>query len=100
MDSMLEYYRIKIRSKKWYLRVFFHMIDLVCVNSWLLWRRCNEDTYMPLLDFKLLIAEVLTKKESHIFTPKMRGRPANNKVEAPPVKKSKRKIEMPAREVA
>ncbi|CAK1602064.1 unnamed protein product [Parnassius mnemosyne] len=39
LDSMLGFYRIKIRSKKWYHRLFFHFIDLVCVNSWLLWRR-------------------------------------------------------------
>lgn len=99
LDSMLGYYRIKVRSKKWYLRVFFHIIDLVCVNSWLLWRRCNEDTYIPLLDFKLLIAEVLIKKDSQIFTPRSRGRPTIGIDEPPAAKKSKRKVDMPPREV-
>jgi hypothetical protein len=99
LDSMLGYYRIKVRSKKWYLRVFFHMVDLVCVNAWILWRKSNQEEYLPLLDFKLAIAEVLTRKGSQIFTPQTRGRPAN--VEQPPLpKKAKRRIDLPAREVA
>lgn len=36
LDSTLGYYRIKVRSKKWYLRVFFHLVDLIAVNSWLI----------------------------------------------------------------
>lgn len=60
LDSMLGYYRIQIRSKKWYLRIFFHLIDLACVNSWLLWRR-NNSYYMPLVDFKVAVADALCK---------------------------------------
>nr|CAI5860068.1 unnamed protein product [Callosobruchus analis] len=29
LNSMLGFYRIKIRSKKYYLRMFFHFIDMV-----------------------------------------------------------------------
>jgi len=35
------------------------MIDLCVVNAWLLYRRVHPDPYIPLVDFKLLISEVL-----------------------------------------
>nr|CAH7720594.1 unnamed protein product [Callosobruchus chinensis] len=55
LDSMLGYYRIQIRSKKWYMRVFFHFLDMICVNCWILWRRNlkNDNLYLPLSEFKL-----------------------------------------------
>lgn len=76
LDSMLGYYRIMIRSKKWYLRIFFHFIDMICVDAWLLWRRTKTQEYLPLSEFKLGIAEVLTRSNS-TNTNKKRGRPSN-----------------------
>lgn len=79
--DLLGFYRIKVRSKKWYHRIFFHMIDLVCVNSWLLWRRRMEQigdkTYLSLLDFKLNLADILMREDVSVFTPTTRhkGRP-------------------------
>ena len=37
---------------------FFHLIDLVIVNSWLLFRKRNE-FYMPLIDFILAVSNAL-----------------------------------------
>ncbi|XP_055910468.1 piggyBac transposable element-derived protein 3-like [Eupeodes corollae] len=54
LDSMLGYYRIHLRSRQWYKRIFFHMVDMSLVNACLLWRRIKEnDEYMPLFAFKL-----------------------------------------------
>lgn len=77
LDSMLGYYRIQIRSKKWYMRVYFHFLDMICVNSWILWRRTlkNNDLYLPLSEFKLGIAEVLTRAYS---SERKRGRPSTS----------------------
>ncbi|XP_047116200.1 piggyBac transposable element-derived protein 3-like [Schistocerca piceifrons] len=36
LDSLIALYRIKIRSKKFYLRIVFHLLDLTVVNAWLL----------------------------------------------------------------
>ncbi|CAH1968469.1 unnamed protein product [Acanthoscelides obtectus] len=73
---MLGYHRILIRSNKFYLRIFFHFLDMLCCNSWILWRRAltdnNSDDYLPLAQFKLGLAEILTR--SHV-TSKKRGRP-------------------------
>lgn len=61
LDSMLDYYRISLKSRKYYMKIFYHMIDLCVMNAWLLYRRVypDTDTYILLLDFKLLISEVL-----------------------------------------
>ena len=54
LDSLLGYYRNKIKSKKWYHRIFFHLIDMVIVNAWILWCKYrNADAH--LVDFKLAI---------------------------------------------
>ncbi|CAF4935193.1 unnamed protein product [Pieris macdunnoughi] len=106
LDAMLGFYRIKIRSNKWYHRLFFHFIDLCCINSWLLWRRVmkqkGEDIYIPLLDFKLVIADVLMHRDSKVYTPttRKRGRPLNEDVEAIKKGRSRRRIELPSIEIA
>ncbi|XP_050546149.1 piggyBac transposable element-derived protein 3-like [Daktulosphaira vitifoliae] len=74
LDSMLGYYRISIKSKKYYIKIFFHVLDLCVVNAWLLYRRVHTDnSYLPLVDFKLLVSEVLCEKQK--VSPKRRGRP-------------------------
>lgn len=74
LDSLLGLYRIRIRSRQWYKRIFYHMIDMCIVNSWLLWRRNNDDMYMALYDFKLVISEHY-RKAGKVIT-KKRGRPS------------------------
>lgn len=77
LDSMLGLYRIHLRSKKWYKRIFFHMVDKCIVNAWLLWRRKpHNEYYMPLFDFKQSIAEHLCKAGKSLS--RKRGRPTNS----------------------
>lgn len=40
-DALIAYCYIHIRSKK-YNHSFFHIVDVVTVNSWLLYRRDSE----------------------------------------------------------
>lgn len=75
LDSMLGYYRIKLRSKKWYMRIFFHIIDLMTVNAWILWRRGDNEHNLALADFKMAVAECLCKVNKAGSTRK-RGRPS------------------------
>jgi len=56
------------------------------VNSWILWRR-KSDQYMPLFDFKLLIAEHLCKAGKV----KKRGRPAMTPTMTTPTTSKRRK---------
>ena len=41
-DQMLSYYRMSFRSKKYYMRLIFHMIDMTVANCWLLYRRAAD----------------------------------------------------------
>ena len=50
LDSLLGYYRNKIRCKKWQHHLFFHLLDMTIVNTSLLWRRTNGNS-MSLLKF-------------------------------------------------
>lgn len=62
LDALLGYYRIQIKSKKLYHRIFFHLIDMTTVNAWLLYRQKHDGAKarIPLSDFKAAVAEALT----------------------------------------
>lgn len=87
MDSLLGYYRIQLRSKKWYIKVFFHLMDMIAVNSWTLQKLLRpEDEVTPLYYFKTILAEqlLLTNQsvrkidDGPITTPqRRRGRPSS-----------------------
>lgn len=97
LDSMLGYYRISTKSKKYYMKIFYHMIDLCVVNAWILYRRVYPDTYIPLLDFKLLISEVLCEVLKP--SPRRRGRPLLTESTTEALYNTKRKKNGPCMEL-
>jgi len=83
LDSLLGRQKIKIRSRKWYLRIFYHLLDVTVVNSWLLHKRIiaqknkirgNIEKPMTLAAFKEDLAISLCKVGQLTST---RGRPSN-----------------------
>ncbi|KAG8201208.1 hypothetical protein JTE90_019847 [Oedothorax gibbosus] len=60
-DSLLGRYKISMRTRKWYFRLFYHLLDLAIINSWLLYRRVKPGggKTMKLIEFRLEIAETL-----------------------------------------
>uniref|UniRef100_A0AAY5K7E5 PiggyBac transposable element-derived protein domain-containing protein n=1 Tax=Esox lucius TaxID=8010 RepID=A0AAY5K7E5_ESOLU len=80
-DMFAALYRIDIRPRRWYLRILYYLIDLALVNGWLLYRRHltqkQEKKYMPLLDFRVQVADALIKvgKQADLNSRK-RGRPS------------------------
>ena len=85
LDSLLGLYRCKIRSKKWYHRIFFHLIDLSVVNAWLLYKRVcqtKQQKTLRLHDFKAQVAEGLCKHQQTLRsgTSQKRGRPSSERV--------------------
>ncbi|KAF0707183.1 piggyBac transposable element-derived protein 3-like, partial [Aphis craccivora] len=76
LDSIIARYRIAMRSKKWYLELFFHFMDVTMVNAWLLYRKKKENT-MSLADFRREIVVSLCMQGSNICTPTTRGRKRN-----------------------
>ena len=80
IDSLLARFRIKINCRKrHYLKIFYHFLDLVAVNSWLLYRRDCQDIGMPqkerlkLWDFKSAVAHDLLEKGKDVSPKKRRS---------------------------
>ncbi|XP_050502828.1 piggyBac transposable element-derived protein 2-like [Diabrotica virgifera virgifera] len=94
MDSLMALYRTKIRSKKWYLRIVFHIFFLAVVNAWLLYRRdtqllgVRKDDELSLLDFKASIAACLCQEGKERL--EKRGRPSLSIIEQEIEQKRKR----------
>lgn len=42
MDSYLGRNRIRMKSRKWYMRIFYHLLDLTVINSWVLYKKVEE----------------------------------------------------------
>lgn len=83
-DMLIALYRTKIKTRRWYLKVLFHCIDIAKVNAWILYRRhCDQRAIprkkqMSLLQFSLEISHGLMKvgKSSQ---KRSLGRPSNAK---------------------
>jgi hypothetical protein len=101
-------YRSRLRSKKYYFRIFTHILDMAVINSWLLYRRAmkqrnevqgNEvegkdgtatdsiSRVISLADFKFEIADVCIRMGQH--TEVKRGRPSSEIQKAIEAKKSR-----------
>jgi hypothetical protein len=81
LDSLLGRYKIKMRSRKWYMRLFHHLLDVTIVNSWLLHKRIQKqksdtDNILPLMEFREQLALNLCKIGENNTA--KRGRPSND----------------------
>ncbi|XP_076036256.1 uncharacterized protein LOC143022126 isoform X1 [Oratosquilla oratoria] len=85
LDGLVAYYRIKLKSNKYYMKFFFHFLDMVTVNSWLLYRRDGNSLEIPskkLMDglaFRSQVAEALTKCRKDVT--RKRSRKSRSEVE-------------------
>lgn len=56
INSIIERYKIKMRTKKWYLQLFYHLIDVTMCYSWLLYLKAQQSNnitnVMPLAEFR------------------------------------------------
>lgn len=43
IDAIMGGYKMMIRSKKWQVRVFYHLLDLIMTNSWLLYKKWSSE---------------------------------------------------------
>lgn len=86
MNSYLGRYRIRVKSPKWYLRLFYHLLDLAVINSWILMKRnfIAKDIPSKQLQnfgqFRNDLADALCNVGSYINGNK-RGRPSNGSLE-------------------
>jgi len=92
MDRMIAHYPHGFKNKKWYLRVFFHFLNVSIVNSWIIYREQCSD--IPLLNFKASLVWTMLQIGKH-SGPK-RGRKSLS--QTPPTKKRKN-VKVPVPEV-
>ncbi|CAF3757542.1 unnamed protein product [Rotaria socialis] len=82
VDMLISLYRINVRSKKYYIKIIFHLIDLSVVNAWLLYRRHCSQLKLPqknvmfLLSFRINVASILLKSSPPSPPIIKRGRPS------------------------
>lgn len=69
LDRMIAFYRIKARTRKWTVRVFFHFVDFAIAAAWIERRRTDKANHVAkkecfdLLDFKIDIAYSLLHQQ-------------------------------------
>lgn len=65
LDSNIGRYKIGIKSRKWYMRLFYHLVDITVNNAWLLQKRIHESKRLKykssLADFREELAVSLCK---------------------------------------
>ncbi|XP_060858925.1 piggyBac transposable element-derived protein 3-like isoform X1 [Metopolophium dirhodum] len=77
MDSMIGRYRIIMRSKKWYMKIFYHLVDMSIVNAWILYKKVTKKP-MKLAQFREQLAVELCQTEMEI---KKKGRKTKESLE-------------------
>lgn len=85
MDSYLGRYRIRVKSKKWYMRLFYHLLDLAVINSWVIFKKNMTAKGTPkkqlpnLGEFRNELADALCNVGTSNGS--KRGRPSNSSLE-------------------
>ena len=68
-DQRISYYRTGVRSRRWPIRIFFHMLSACVVNSFILYMKTNQtegETKMPLLKYMLKLVEEMKQGDNYL----------------------------------
>ncbi|CAG5020284.1 unnamed protein product [Parnassius apollo] len=93
LDSFLGRYHIRVKSRKWYIRIFFHLFDLAVINSWIIYKNnakkenVAKKNILNLGEFRNELAYVLCNSGTN---ENKRGRPSSSSLEQELQAKKKR----------
>ncbi|GBP28452.1 PiggyBac transposable element-derived protein 4 [Eumeta japonica] len=65
MDSFIGRYYTRIKSRKWTMRLFYHLLDITIINSWVLYKNVNvkrgtpQKDILKLTNFRTELADTL-----------------------------------------
>ena len=73
IDALVGFYRVFLHSNKWYLCIFFHLLNMAVVNAWILYRKelVAMDPHakeLNLYDFKTEISTCLREQDKPMCT--------------------------------
>lgn len=72
-DQLLSYYELHRRSRKWVLKVFYHLLEIAFVNSYIIYSKIcqkNKVNQISRLDFrKGLIRNLVSEKRNELNIP-------------------------------
>ena len=83
-NVFLALYLISVKTKRWFIKVFWYLVDIAKVNDWILYKRHRVQLSIPqkekktLLDFSCELAESLIKASKTVAS-SSRGRPTKRK---------------------
>ncbi len=107
-DMLIAIYRIPCRTKRWYLKVFWHLVDIAKVNAWILYKRHHQQTcftnpkhsknFLKLLEFSNDIASALIGANK-INPSSSRGRPPKRRSVDPLPRGKKPTVALPVHDV-
>ena len=58
LDQMARKYSMKAGSRRWPVQVFYNVLDLAAINSWVLYKECTEKN-LPRREYILQLAQEL-----------------------------------------
>lgn len=98
-DQYRERYETGRKSKKWWFRIYYFLLDLAIVNSYILWKLCQPPNFkVNQLTYRLNLARQLINGFS---TRKKQGRPPNYfKCKVPNEVRQSRAAHMPKKEIS
>jgi hypothetical protein len=56
-DQYAKTYHIARKSKKWYRKLFFHLLDMAITNAWLVFKKLKEENAISQADFRRRLME-------------------------------------------
>ena len=88
VDQMTKFYSVKAPTRRWPMQVYYKLINIACINSWILFKEINKsrisrrDFLIKLITLKLLeeIRENYSKRSTHSTpqTPKSQSKRAQS----------------------
>ncbi|CAF1084542.1 unnamed protein product [Brachionus calyciflorus] len=98
VNSMTKTYSVKCKTRRWPVVVFFNLVNMAAINSWVLYKQCNNTRISRRLYLIGLAQEILAQSQAQETTPKTpttpsRKRSASNNSELTPSSSKKVKVD-------
>ena len=83
MDSVIGKSRIIMRTKKCYMRIFYHLLDFSVANSWFLRNKIHLTEKSTMIDFRIQFGTTLCKLGTPTTATRRIGRPSTSIAPSP-----------------